>query len=118
MEVTKKHKAGKISPFVETRSLRDIAQKTGNLYESLAIVSKRANQIGVQLKEELHGKLEEFAPGTDNLEEVFENREQIEISRYYEKLPNPCILATEEFLEDEIYSRHTRADEQEEEEEA
>lgn len=94
-----------INPSCQTRDLGKIADKTGNIYRSITVVSKRAKQLGSQIKEELHGKLEEFASTTDNLEEVFENREQIEISRFYEKLPHPTILAMEEFLEDKIYHR-------------
>src|SRR5215510_13436463 len=90
---------------VETRSVLDIKQRTGNLYESIAIIAKRANQINISIKEELHNKLEEFASHTDSLEEVHENKEQIEISKAYEKMPNPAILATQEFLEDKIYYR-------------
>ncbi len=105
MSSIKKLTSGHIPPNVETRSLRQIENKSGNLYLSLNIISKRANQIASELKEELHGKLEEFANQSDNLEEVFENREQIEISRHYEKLPNPAILATREFMEDGTYYR-------------
>jgi DNA anti-recombination protein RmuC len=90
---------------IEPKQLEDIKQVSGNLYKSLALISKRANQIGVELKEELHKKLEEFASTTDSLEEVLENREQIEISKYYEKLPHPTILATEEFMKDKLYFR-------------
>jgi DNA-directed RNA polymerase subunit K/omega len=90
---------------VETKSLVDIKGKTGNLYESIAIVAKRANQINITIKEELHNKLEEFASHTDSLEEIHENKEQIEISKAYEKMPNPAILATQEFMEDKIYYR-------------
>lgn len=90
---------------VETKNLVDIKTKTGNLYESIAIVAKRANQINIALKEELHNKLEEFASHTDNLEEIHENKEQIEISKAYEKMPNPAILATQEFMENKIYYR-------------
>ena len=90
---------------VETRSLNDIKDKTGNLYESISIVGKRANQINISLKEELHNKLEEFASHTDSLEEIHENKEQIEISRAYERMPNPALLATQEFLDDKIYFR-------------
>jgi len=75
------------------------------LYQSIAIVAKRANQINISLKEELHNKLEEFASHTDSLEEIHENKEQIEISRAYEKMPNPALLATQEFLEGKIYHR-------------
>src|SRR4051812_36376535 len=90
---------------VETKSLVDIKGKTGNLYESIAIISKRANQINISVKEELHNKLEEFASHTDSLEEIHENKEQIEISRAYERMPNPALLATQEFIESKIYYR-------------
>lgn len=89
-----------------TRDLREMDNKTGNLYESIAIVSKRANQISAEMKEELTNKLAEFASHTDNLEEIFENREQIEISKYYERLPKPSLIAINEFLEDKIYYRN------------
>jgi DNA-directed RNA polymerase subunit K/omega len=90
---------------VETKNLLDIKSRTGNLYESIAIVAKRANQINIAIKEELHNKLEEFASHTDSLEEIHENKEQIEISKAYEKMPNPAILATQEFLDEKIYYR-------------
>ena len=90
---------------VETKALMDIKAKTGNLYESIAIIAKRANQINITLKEELHNKLEEFASHTDSLEEIHENKEQIEISKAYERMPNPSLLATQEFMEDKIYHR-------------
>ena len=90
---------------VETRNLNDLKEKTGNLYESIAIVAKRANQINISLREELHNKLEEFASHTDSLEEIHENKEQIEISKAYERMPNPSLLATQEFMEDKIYFR-------------
>ena len=89
-----------------TRTLREFDESTGNIYESVAILSKRANQIGKDLKEELNRKIEEFATTTDNLEEVFENREQIEIAKFYEQLPKPTLLAIKEFLDDEIYYRN------------
>lgn len=88
-----------------TRDLVDF-EKFGNLYEALAAISKRGDQIGVEMKEELNSKLEEFASTTDNLEEIFENREQIEISKYYESLPKPIIIALQEFLDDKIYFRN------------
>ena len=88
---------------IVTRNLSEFADQTGNVYESLAIISKRANQISVTLKEELNSKLAEFATTVDNLEEVFENREQIEISKYYERLPKPTNLAVEEFLEGKVH---------------
>jgi DNA-directed RNA polymerase subunit K/omega len=91
--------------IVETRNLNDVKDKTGNLYESISIVAKRANQINISLKEELHNKLEEFASHTDSLEEIHENKEQIEISRAYERMPNPALLATQEFLDEKVYFR-------------
>jgi DNA-directed RNA polymerase subunit K/omega len=90
---------------VETRNLDDIKKKTGNLYESISIIAKRANQINVTIKEELHNKLDEFASHTDSLEEIHENKEQIEISRAYERMPNPSLLASQEFMEDKVYFR-------------
>src|SRR5688500_6245519 len=89
-----------------TRDLRDLDSETGNVYESLAVIAKRANQISGEMKEELNGKLSEFASSTDNLEEVFENREQIEISKFYEKLPKPVLISIQEFMEDKIYFRN------------
>jgi DNA-directed RNA polymerase subunit K/omega len=89
-----------------TRDLRELDVKTDNVYESLVIMSKRANQISNNVKEELHQKLSEFASANDNLEEVFENREQIEISKYYEKLPKPSLVAVQEFLDEKIYYRN------------
>ncbi|MET0636805.1 MAG: DNA-directed RNA polymerase subunit omega [Chitinophagaceae bacterium] len=94
-----------IASNVETKSLEDLKNKTGNIYESIAVVAKRANQINISLKEELHSKLDEFASHTDSLEEIHENKEQIEISRAYERMPNPALLATQEFVEDKIYFR-------------
>jgi len=85
--------------------MADFAKQTGNVYMSVSVISKRANQISVKLKEELNSKLAEFATTVDNLEEVFENREQIEISKYYERLPKPTSLAIEEFLEGKVYVR-------------
>jgi len=88
-----------------TRDLNKLAEPTGNVYESIVIISKRANQISAELKQELNQKLEEFSNYADTLEETFENREQIEISRYYEKLPKPSLLAISEFEECKIYHR-------------
>jgi DNA-directed RNA polymerase subunit K/omega len=88
-----------------TRDTIKMEKNTGNIYESIVAVSKRSNQISVELKEELTQKLQEFASSTDNLEEVFENREQIEISKFYEKLPKPVAIAMQELLEDKIYVR-------------
>ena len=88
-----------------TRNISDFEQETGNIYITVAILAKRANQIGTEMKEELDKKLSEFASTTDNLEEIFENREQIEISKYYERLPKPVLIATEEFLDNKVYYR-------------
>ena len=95
-----------------TRNVADFAKETGNVYESIAIISKRANQISVKIKEELNSKLAEFATTVDNLEDVFENREQIEISKYYERMPKPTILAVEEFLEGKVMYRMPDAEEE------
>ncbi|MFZ5971961.1 MAG: DNA-directed RNA polymerase subunit omega [Bacteroidota bacterium] len=92
-------------PSIVTRDIDKIAAPTGNLYESVVIISKRARQIAVNLKEELNGKLAEFATTVDNLEEIFENREQIEISRFYERMPKPTSTAIEEFLEGKLMYR-------------
>lgn len=95
---------------VEPKKLSAIKEKTGNLYESIAVIAKRANQINITLKEELHNKLEEFASHTDSLEEIHENKEQIEISKAYERMPNPALLATAEFMEDKVYFRRNDED--------
>ena len=99
------YKKSKAPVNTVTRNIMDLCEDTGNIYESVSIISKRANQISVQIKDDLSKKLAEFASYNDSLEEVFENREQIEISRYYEKLPKPSLLATEEFVENQIYWR-------------
>lgn len=85
-----------------TRDMMKLAEPTGNVYETVCIIGKRANQIAVEMKKDLEKKLQEFA-STDNLEEVIENREQIEISRFYEKLPKPTLMATQEYIEDKLY---------------
>lgn len=105
MSKLRRQQTANISNVVETKNLIDIKEKTGNLYESISIVAKRANQINIAIKEELHNKLEEFASHTDSLEEIHENKEQIEISKAYERMPNPAILALAEFMEDKIYYR-------------
>jgi DNA-directed RNA polymerase subunit K/omega len=99
------YKKSKASVTTVTRDVNRLDQETNNIYQTVMIVAKRANQISVELKQELNRKLEEFAYYTDNLEEVFENREQIEISKYYERLPKPTLIATQEFLDDNIYYR-------------
>lgn len=93
-----------------TRNIMDLCEETGNIYESVAIIAKRSNQIAAEIKQDLNKKLTEFASYNDSLEEVFENREQIEISRYYEKLPKPTLLATQEFIEGNVYYRDPSLD--------
>lgn len=95
-----------------TRNTIDFEEKTGNVYETIVAMAKRSNQISVELKEELTSKLQEFASTTDNLEEVFENREQIEISKHYERLPKATLVAVQEFLDGKIYHRNPAKDQQ------
>jgi DNA-directed RNA polymerase subunit K/omega len=94
-----------VQSSIITRDVDKIAAQTGNLYHSVVVISKRARQIAVNLKEELNNKLAEFATTVDNLEEVFENREQIEISKFYERMPKPTNTATEEFIEGKLNFR-------------
>jgi hypothetical protein len=89
-----------------TRNTLDFSKETGNIYETVVILSKRANQIGLELKDELNRKIEEFATTQDNLEEIFENREQIEIAKFYERLPKPTLLSVHEYLNNQIYYRN------------
>jgi DNA-directed RNA polymerase subunit K/omega len=88
-----------------TRNCEEISSKTGNIYESLVVIGKRSRQISATLKEELSSKLAEFASSVDNLEEIFENREQIEISKFYERMPKPSSAATDEFVDDKLNFR-------------
>ena len=97
-----------------TRDMNALCEPVGNVYETVRIIAKRANQISVEVKHELDKKLADFSSSNDNLEEVFENREQIEISRYYEKLPKPTLLATQEFVDGDVYWRDPSKDEQNE----
>jgi len=100
------YKKSKAPTNTVTRNIMDLSQETGNIYESVVIIAKRANQIAAEIKQDLSKKLAEFASyTTDTLEERFENREQVEISRYYEKLAKPSLMATEEFIEGNIYWR-------------
>lgn len=93
-----------------SRDMSSLSEKVGNVYETVKIIAKRANQISAEIKSELDKKLVEFSSLNENIEEVFENREQIEISRYYEKLPKPVLIATQEFIEDKIYYRNPLKD--------
>jgi DNA-directed RNA polymerase subunit K/omega len=93
-----------------TRDMIELSEETGNVYETVCIIAKRANQIGLEMKHDLEKKLQEFASLNDNLEEISENREQIEISRYYEKLPKPTLIATQEFIDHKLYFRNPSTD--------
>jgi len=99
---------------VVTRQKDQFYKGTGNIYETVAILTKRANQIASEMKEELNKKIEEFATNNDSLEEVFENREQIEIAKFYERLPKPTLIAIHEFLNDDIYFRNPHKETQDE----
>ena len=107
------YKKSKAPTNTVTRNIMDLTDETGNIYESVSIIAKRANQIGAEIKQDLSKKLSEFASYNDSLEEVFENREQIGISRYYEKLPKPTLLATEEFVEGHVYYRDPTKEQEE-----
>ena len=100
------YKKSKAPNTTVTRDMMELCEDTGNVYETVAIIAKRANQIGAEIKGDLSKKLAEFASYTDNLEEVFENREQIEISRYYEQLPKPTLRAAKEFEDGEVYFKN------------
>lgn len=110
-----KSKAQGIEASVRARDVKSMANSTGNIYETLSIIAKRANQLSADLKSELHGKLEEFASVTERIEEIQENKEQIEISKFYEKLPNPVILAMEEYLNGGLEYRFTSKEEHQDE---
>ena len=99
------YKKSKAPLTTVTRDLNELDTQTGNIYQTVMVASKRANQISVEMKQELNRKLEEFASYTDNLEEVFENPEQIEISKFFERLPKPALISLEEMTEDQIYFR-------------
>lgn len=104
------YKKSKAPTNTVTHNIMEFCEGTNNIYESVVIISKRANQIAAQMKDDLQKKLKEFAANTDSLEETFENREQIEISRYYEKLPKPTLIATDEFLHNKVYYRNPTKD--------
>jgi DNA-directed RNA polymerase subunit K/omega len=106
MDYKKTKAAGSTIP----RNIEQLSAETNNVYESVMILAKRSNQIASELKEELNQKLSEFASYSDNLEEVFENREQIEISKFYERLPKPTLIATQEFIENSVYHRNPMKD--------
>lgn len=105
-----KTKVQGLDPNVRARDVKGMVKDSDNIYEVLNIIGKRSRQLAVDLKHELHQKLEEFAVSSDTIEEINENKEQIEISKFYERLPNPVIIATEEYLNDEIYWRFNDRD--------
>ena len=100
------YKKTNVPENIVTREMIKLGESTGNVYETVRIIGKRANEISVDIKQDLGKKLQEFSSTVDSLEEVFENREQIEISRYFERIPKPTLIATEEFLNKEIYYRN------------
>jgi len=101
-----KSRVQSIDPNISARDVKSLAGKSENIYETLCIVAKRAKQLSVDLKQELHQKLEDFAVSSDTIEEISENKEQIEISKFYERLPNPTIIALNELGDDEIFYRY------------
>lgn len=106
MDLLKDYQKMEAPASIVTRDVDKIEEKAHNVYEAISVMAKRSNQIGTQLKQELDQKLQEFASVTDSLEEIFENREQIEISKMYERLPKPTALSIEELMNDKIYFRH------------
>ncbi len=112
-----KNKVQKLDANVSARNIREMAASTGNIYETLAVISKRARQLQVDIKEELKSKLDEFEVVSDTIEEIHENKEQIEISKFYEKLPNPALIATHEYINSELQYRFKEERKAEEEEE-
>ena len=106
------YKKSKAPTNTVTRNIMDLCDETGNIYESVAIIAKRANQIAAEIKSDLSKKLQEFASYNDSLEEVFENREQIEISKYYERQPKPVLVAVSEFQNDELTYRMAKHDQE------
>lgn len=109
---SKKKKILGISPVIETRDIQAITNKTGNIYESLNVIARRANQVATETKEELKSKLDEFASHHDSMDEIHENKEQIEISRYYERLPHATLISLQEFSEDKINFRNPHKEEE------
>ena len=95
----------------KTYDRKDIEKPTNNIYEAISIIAKRSNQINSEIKKELHDKLDEFATHNDNLDEIFENKEQIEVSRFYERLPKPYAIAIKEWLDNRVYYRDTEESE-------
>lgn len=101
-----KSRVQNIDPNISARNIEALVKDTSNIYETLAVVTKRAKMLAVEIKQELHQKLDEFAVSTDTIEEINENKEQIEISKFYERLPNAVVIALDEFSNDELYHRY------------
>jgi len=99
------HKKTQASISTETRNIQDLSEKTGNIYQTVSIISKRAIQVNKEVKDELLAKLEEFATPSESIDEIFENSEQIEVSKFYERLPKGTLISIQEWLEDKIYHR-------------
>jgi DNA-directed RNA polymerase subunit K/omega len=108
-----KYRNTNASNSTKTYNKLEIEDQTNNIYEAISIIAKRSTQINSEIKKELHDKLEEFATHNDSLEEIFENKEQIEVSKFYEKLPKPYAIAVQEWLDDKIYFRDTEAETEE-----
>jgi len=108
-----KTKVQGVNPNINARNVKEFVKDTGNIYEALVVISKRATHLSVNLKKELHDKLDEFAVNPETIEEITENKEQIEISKFYEKLPNPAVIAMTEFLDDGLDYRYRDAEEKE-----
>lgn len=104
-----KSKVQGLEANIQARDIHELIKDTGNIYEALNIIAKRAKQISVDLKQELHSKLEEFAVTSDTIEEIHENKEQIEISKFYERLPNPVLIAMDEYRAGDIHHRYRDA---------
>lgn len=109
-----KNQVQNINPNARARNIKEFTQDTDNIYEALAVITRRAKQLAVDIKQELHGKLDEFAITSETIEEIQENKEQIEISKFYEKLPNPSLIATEEFIEGKLEYRNRQEQEDQE----
>ena len=103
-----------LNPNIRARDVKGLAGTVGNVYEALSIISARARKVAIDVKEELHGKLEEFAVHSDTIEEIHENKEQIEISKFYERMPNPVVIATEEYLEGKLEHRYRETEQSKE----
>lgn len=103
-----------LDPNIRARDVRGLAATVGNVYEALSVISSRARRVALDVRDELHGKLDEFAVQTDTIEEIHENKEQIEISKFYERLPNPVVIATEEYLEGKLEFRYKEVEENKE----